>query len=132
MIMQLKIESDIENLRVIESRVDEIMNKIGIGKDKYGHILVATMEAVNNAIVHGNNMDVRKNVNVCLEYDNLDFIVKVKDQGIGFNHESVPDPTSPDNIENIHGRGVFLMKRLSDDIGFNDTGNEVIMKFKID
>lgn len=132
MIMQLEIGSDIENLRVIESRVDEIMNKIGIEKDKYGHILVATMEAVNNAIVHGNNMDVKKNVNVCLEYDNLDFTVKVKDQGIGFNHESVPDPTSPDNIENIHGRGVFLMKRLSDDIGFNDTGNEVIMKFKIE
>ncbi|MFP4487706.1 MAG: ATP-binding protein [Bacteroidales bacterium] len=130
--MKLKIGSDIENLHVIENGVDEIMNKIGIEKDRYGHILVATMEAVNNAIVHGNSMDERKNVNICLEYDKMNFIVRVKDQGMGFNHESVPDPTSPDNIENIHGRGVFLMKRLSDDIGFNDTGNEVIMKFKIE
>ncbi len=132
MIMKLEIESDIENLRIIESRVDEIMNEIGIKKDKYGRILVATMEAVNNAIVHGNNGDKRKQVNVCFEYKKMAFIVKVKDQGIGFNHECVPDPTAPDNIENIHGRGVFLMKNLSDDIGFNERGNEVIMKFKIE
>lgn len=132
MIMKLKIKSDIENLRIIERRVDEIMNEIGIKKDKYGRILVATMEAVNNAIVHGNNGDKRKQVNVCFEYDKIAFIVKVKDQGIGFNHECVPDPTAPDNIENIHGRGVFLMKNLSDDIGFNESGNEVIMKFKIE
>lgn len=132
MVMRVKIQSEIENMHIVESKVDEIMAKIGMDKSRYGHILVATMEAVNNAIVHGNGGDNTKQVNLCFELEGLAFTVRVKDQGNGFNPDSVPDPTSPDNIENIHGRGVFLMKRLSDDIGFNKRGNEVIMKFKIE
>lgn len=129
--MKLNIGSDIENLRIVESKVDEVMSKLRISRDEYGRILVATMEAVNNAIIHGNNADVKKSVNVCFEYDQLAFTVKVRDQGMGFNPACVPDPTSPENIENIDGRGIFLMKSLSDDIDYNDDGNEVVMKFKI-
>lgn len=132
MIMELNIESNVDNLRLVEGKVDEIMLTLGINKDEYGRILVATMEAVNNAIVHGNQYDKKKDVYISFEYDRKDFIVKVKDQGIGFNPECVPDPTSPENIENLRGRGVFLMKHLADNIGFNDTGNEVVMKFKLD
>lgn len=132
MLMKLNIGSDVNNLRLIEGKVDELMMTLGINKDEYGRILVATMEAVNNAIVHGNQYDNTKNVAICFEYREKDFIVKVKDQGIGFNPDCVPDPTSPENIENLRGRGVFLMKNLADDIGFNDIGNEVIMKFKLE
>lgn len=132
MIMELNIGSNVNNLRIIEGKVDEIMLTLGINKDEYGRILVATMEAVNNAIVHGNQYDNEKDVFISFEYDKKDFIVKVKDQGIGFNPDCVPDPTSPENIENLRGRGVFLMKHLADDIGFNDIGNEVVMKFKLD
>jgi len=129
--MKLNIGSDIENLRIVENKVDEVMSALGISRDEYGRILVATMEAVNNAIIHGNNADVKKCVNVCFEYDVEAFIVKVRDQGMGFNPACVPDPTSPENIENIDGRGIFLMKSLADDIDYNDDGNEVVMKFKI-
>ncbi len=130
--MKLNIGSNVNNLRIIEGKVDEIMLTLGINRDEYGRILVATMEAVNNAIVHGNQYDNDKDVFISFEYDKKDFIVKVKDQGIGFNPDCVPDPTSPENIENLRGRGVFLMKHLPDDIGFNDIGNEVLMKFKLD
>ncbi|MFO7852515.1 MAG: ATP-binding protein [Bacteroidota bacterium] len=130
--MDLNIASNVNNLRIIEGKVDEIMLTLGINKDEYGRIMVATMEAVNNAIVHGNQYDKNKDVNIRFEYRNKDFIVKVKDQGIGFNPDCVPDPTSPDNIENLRGRGVFLMKNLADDIGFNEIGNEVVMKFKLE
>ena len=132
MMMKLNIGSSVNNLRIVEGKVDEIMLKLGIDKGESGRILVATMEAVNNAIVHGNQHDTTKEVNVSFEQRNAEFIVKVRDQGIGFNPECVPDPTSPENIENLRGRGVFLMKNLSDDIGFNDVGNEVIMKFKLE
>ncbi|MEA1887322.1 MAG: ATP-binding protein [Bacteroidota bacterium] len=130
--MDLNIASNVNNLRIIEGKVDEIMLVLGINKDEYGRILVATMEAVNNAIVHGNQYDKEKDVNIRFEYRNNDFIVKVKDQGVGFNPDCVPDPTSPENIENLRGRGVFLMKNLADDIGFNEIGNEVVMKFKLE
>lgn len=132
MIMDLNIASNVNNLRIIEGKVDEIMLALGINKDEYGRIMVATMEAVNNAIVHGNQYDKNKDVNIRFEFRNKDFIVKVRDQGIGFNPDCVPDPTSPDNIENLRGRGVFLMKNLADDIGFNEVGNEVVMKFKLE
>lgn len=132
MIMKLNISSNVNNLRIIEGKVDEIMLTLGINKDEYGRILVATMEAVNNAIVHGNQYDNDKNVDITFQFERNDFIVKVKDQGIGFNPDCVPDPTSPENIENLRGRGVFLMKHLADDIGFNEKGNEVVMKFKLD
>ena len=50
-----KIESEIENLRIVENAIDAFTNDSGISQDSYGKILVATLEAVNNAIVHGNN-----------------------------------------------------------------------------
>lgn len=132
MIARINIGSRVENLRIVEVKVDELMLELGIKKDEYGRIMVATMEAVNNAIVHGNQHDDRKIVDVIFECESDSLVVKVKDQGTGFNHECIPDPTSPENIENLRGRGVFLMKNLCDDIGFNESGNEVIMKFNID
>jgi serine/threonine-protein kinase RsbW len=116
---------------VIEGKVDELMARLGINKDEYGRIMVATMEAVNNAIVHGNQNDNSKSVNISFEFKKPGLVVKVRDQGIGFNPDCIPDPTSPENIENLRGRGVFLMKNLADDIGFNEVGNEVIMKFNL-
>ena len=132
MITKLDIGSRVENLRVIEGKVDELMARLGINKDEYGRIMVATMEAVNNAIVHGNQNDNSKSVNISFEFKKQGLVVKVKDQGIGFNPDCIPDPTSPENIENLRGRGVFLMKNLADDIGFNEAGNEVIMKFNLE
>ncbi len=129
---KLAIDSDIKNLSLIESKVDELIVQIGITKEEYGRILVATMEAVNNAIVHGNGGDRTKRVNICFAQEDDKLMVQVKDQGVGFNPDSVPDPTSPENIEKLRGRGVFLMKNLADEIDYNENGNEVLMKFKIE
>jgi serine/threonine-protein kinase RsbW len=127
----LNIVSEIVNLRLVESTIDQISSELEIGSDDYGKILVATLEAVNNAIIHGNRTDISKFVNVGIEYVPKDLIITVRDEGPGFSPDGVPDPTAPENIENLHGRGVFLMKQLCDDISFNEKGNEVIMKFKI-
>jgi len=127
----LKIGSEIDNIRIVENTIDEISTKLKISAEAYGKILVATLEAVNNAIVHGNKADQSKSVEVGFISVRDNLTITVKDQGPGFNPGSVPDPTAPENIENIDGRGVFLMKNLCDDISFNDIGNEVKMKFKI-
>jgi serine/threonine-protein kinase RsbW len=58
------------------------------------------------------------------------FDVTVRDEGDGFEFNNIPDPTDPANIENLHGRGVFLMRSLADRIEFNDSGNEVRMRFR--
>ena len=56
---------------------------------------------------------------------------KISDEGCGFDHESLPDPTSPENILKIGGRGVFLMKQLSDDVLFHDNGSTVEIQFNL-
>lgn len=127
---KITIPSHIDNLRIIEKIIDEISAENGIKGESYGKILVATMEAVNNAIVHGNKSDVRKDVNIQIEIKDSLLEISVEDQGKGFDPRQIPDPTKPENIENISGRGVYLMSRLADEIEFNDSGNRVTIRFK--
>lgn len=128
---KLIIESKIGNIRIVENFIDNFTAEAGVKKESYGKIIVATLEAVNNAIVHGNKSDIGKNVIIELKYDAASVTIKVTDEGSGFIPENVPDPTRPENIESVNGRGVFLMTHLSDEISYNDYGNSVTMKFKI-
>ncbi len=123
--------ADAQNIRYAENLVDDISEEFSIGSELYGNILVSVVEAVNNAIIHGNKLDKNKKVELrsYMESEMLNF--KVTDQGEGFDFSSAPDPTSPENIEKPHGRGIFLMKNLTDEFDFNEKGNEVILKFKI-
>lgn len=127
---RLKIESKMANLRIVENAIDEITNIAGIKQDDYGKILVATLEAVNNAITHGNKADPQKMVDVEIVMENSNIKITVTDEGTGFNPSSIPDPTKPENIEELSGRGVFLMSKLADSISFNEKGNSVTMNFK--
>ena len=124
------IPSTLESINKVERIVDEISEKKGISAELYGKILVAVIEAVNNGISHGNKLDPTKNVKVDFNIDNNRLIVKVEYEGEGFNPNIIPDPTAPENIENISGRGVFIMQRYSDSIQFNDKGTQVTKKCK--
>ena len=119
-----------KNLRIIENAIDEITNSLRISQDNYGKILVATLEAVNNAITHGNKFDPFKTVFIEIKVEKNEMEVTVTDEGTGFNPYNIPDPTRPENIEELSGRGVFLMTKLADSISFNEKGNSVTMKFK--
>jgi serine/threonine-protein kinase RsbW len=130
MYKRLKIESRISNLRIIENAIDEITGLIGVKQDDYGKIMVAALEAVNNAVTHGNKANPQKLVDVEIEFDNNDIRITVTDEGDGFRPDKIPDPTMPENIEELSGRGVFLMTKLADSIKFNEKGNSVTMSFK--
>ncbi len=127
----IEIKSSPENLHLVEKIIDEMTEKHQIENDLYGKILVATIEAVNNAIIHGNKSDAEKKVSIDINASKDLMKIKIRDEGDGFDYKQVPDPTAPENIENIHGRGVFLMRKLSDDIKFNRNGTEVEMTFKL-
>jgi serine/threonine-protein kinase RsbW len=127
----IEISSLRENLRIVEKAIDDMSLELNLSDEIYGNVLVATMEATNNAIVHGNQADPHKQVRVLIEKQDRLLVIRIVDQGKGFDYSSVPDPTSPDNIEKINGRGIFLMKRLSDDISFGDQGRVVELKFKV-
>lgn len=129
MYKNIKIESDISNLRIVEKAIDEATNEIGISQDNYGKILVSTLEAVNNAILHGNKSNPQKIVDIEIAFKANVLKITVKDEGNGFRPEEVPDPTLPENIEELNGRGVYLMSRLSDKLKFSKKGNTVTMIF---
>ena len=128
---EITIQSKLDNISHIEKLVDEISEQCRLSSDLYGKILIATIEAVNNSIVHGNKFDISKTVDVGVQISDNSIHIYVKDQGVGFNYEDVPDPTKPENLENVSGRGVFLMKNLADDIIFNDNGSHVELVFNI-
>ena len=129
-VKSISIDSKIKNLRIVENEIDELTQSLGVKQDNYGKIMVAAMEAVNNAITHGNKSDPDKKVIVEISYDNNEIKIKVTDEGMRFDPENIPDPTKPENIEKVSGRGVFLMSRLADTIEFNEKGNSVTMCFK--
>lgn len=127
----INFPSKIENITLVEKFIDDISVEYNLGTEIYGNVLVAIIEAVNNAILHGNKFDPRKNVKVIFAKENNKLIFKIFDQGVGFDPSVIPDPTTAENIENPHGRGIFLMRHLADDINFYDNGREVELIFNL-
>lgn len=130
MYKKIRIESEVENLGIVEKAIDETTTLAGISQDSYGKILVCTMEAVNNAILHGNKSDPEKFVDIEIDFESNELKIKITDEGIGFHPENVPDPTTPEHIEELNGRGIYLMSHLADKIEYNERGNSVKMTFK--
>jgi serine/threonine-protein kinase RsbW len=127
----LQISSKIENLRKVEKLVDELSAEYNISSDLYGNILIAVLEAANNAILHGNKLNEEKTVKIGLNIKDNSLKFKIEDEGVGFDYKNVPDPTAPENIENVNGRGIFLMERLSDKIEFSRNGATVELEFNL-
>jgi serine/threonine-protein kinase RsbW len=128
---EIKIPSNIENLRKIEKIVDDLSSEFNIGEDLYGNILIAALEATNNAIQHGNKLDKEKSVTLTVRMDSNKLLMRIEDEGEGFDFKHIPDPTAPENIENINGRGIFLMEKLSDKIEFSRNGATVELEFNL-
>ena len=129
--MFVKIPSIKENVSVVESFIENVGEKIRIEEEIYGNVLVSVTEAVNNAIVHGNKEDKNKKVRLGLKQNKKSVRFIVEDEGMGFDHNTLPDPTNPKNIEKVKGRGIFLIKSLSDKTTFKQGGRVVEMLFKL-
>jgi|SRR6056297_999811 len=127
----LKIPSKLESLKEVEKLVDNLSKELNIENTLYGNLLISIVEAVNNSILHGNNQDENKVVNLNIDVKNNKLKITVKDEGKGFDYENIPDPTAPENIENVNGRGIFLMKQLSDKCEFEEGGSKVLIEFNL-
>lgn len=127
--IKIEIPSLSENIRMIESFIDNAKEKFELDDDIYGNIMIAVTEAVNNAIKHGNEKDKKKNVTLALKLEQGRISFTVEDQGNGFNFQNLPDPTAPENIEKPGGRGIFLMKHLADEVSFEEEGRVVSLVF---
>jgi len=91
-------------------------------------IEIALREALANAVIHGNHEDPGKQVYVGCRGGTREVSIVVRDEGEGFDIDEVPDPTAPENIESSHGRGIYLMKTLMDEVRFERGGAVVYMR----
>ena len=127
----LKLASNPRNVAQVEPFIEQVFKSYEINPDMYGNILITLTEAVTNAIIHGNEKDETKLVRIIMQRQQKYLAFRISDEGGGFDYESLPDPTSPENILKIGGRGVFLMKQLSDDVLFHDNGSTVEIQFNL-
>ncbi|HKK50457.1 MAG TPA: ATP-binding protein [Myxococcota bacterium] len=88
---------------------------------------VGLMEALANAVFYGNREDPEKCIRLEIAILSHAIEARVTDEGNGFDPEEVPDPTMPENIQRPGGRGLFLMRKLMDEVYFNDAGNSVTL-----
>ena len=127
--IRIEIPSLSDNIRMIESFIDNAKEKFHLNDDIYGNIMIAVTEAVNNAIRHGNKGDSSKNVSLGLTLEEGMIKFRIEDEGKGFDFHNLPDPTAPENLEKPGGRGIFLMKNLADEVDFKDDGRVVELSF---
>ena len=126
---ELSFQSKPENIAIVERLIDEMCEQHSVIEEHYGDILIAMTEGVNNAIVHGNKLDINKSVSVEYEKRGKDLFFRISDEGAGFDYENLPDPTAPENLERPNGRGVFLMRNLADECLFEDNGRVIELVF---
>jgi len=127
----LQLPSKPESITLLEALIEKIADKHNISEDTFANMMTCLNEIAINAIVHGNKLDESKKVIINAEVEPKRVIWTVTDEGPGFDYDHLPDPTAAENIENLTGRGVFIVKQLADQCVFNSTGNEVELHFKI-
>jgi serine/threonine-protein kinase RsbW len=128
----LTLPSDPQNVSQVEPFVHEVAERYHLSADIHGNILVSLTEAVTNAILHGNSADCTKNVSISLRRQKDALSIQVSDEGPGFDPSNVPDPTCTELLERCGGRGLYLMRNLSDECRFMRGGSTVEMRFKLD
>ncbi len=128
----LQLPSKPESITLLENLIEQIADKHNVSEDTFANMMTCLNEIAINAIVHGNKLDDNKKVIVNAEVvDGKRVIWTITDEGPGFDYDHLPDPTAEENLENLTGRGVFIVKQLADQCVFNTKGNEVELHFKI-
>jgi serine/threonine-protein kinase RsbW len=129
---KLILESNLESINILENLIKSVKEENTISEESFTGIWIALNEAVTNAIKHGNKYDPCKKVSLEVEQKEGRYICfTVKDEGNGFDHTILPDPTHPDNIEELNGRGVYLINKLADRVSFSANGTIVEMCFDL-
>ncbi|MDT8308842.1 MAG: ATP-binding protein [Bacteroidales bacterium] len=126
----IAFNANLANIHIVEKFIEEICDTYNIFNNFFGNILIAVSEAVENAIIHGNNNDPETTVTVSFQNKPAGLYFTVSDEGKGFDTNNLPDPTDTNN-SGSEGRGLFLIKSLADEVSFDNNGSTVHLLFKI-
>ena len=129
----LSIPSSSDQLEVIDSVVEAMAAEMGFDKDALADLGICVTEAVMNAIEHAHRDRPELTIDLTIECFSDRMRIVVRDHGAGFDEEAVPDPTIPENVLNLGGRGLLLMRAMMDEVkvqSYND-GTEISMVKKL-
>ncbi|MGB5989897.1 MAG: ATP-binding protein [Marinifilaceae bacterium] len=125
--LNIRLSSVKENMNRVEEFIGNIMISFGISDFYQAKIALAVEEAAMNAITFGNHEDSNKFITVEFNYNNEYFDFAISDEGEGFNHTNITNPIESKNED--EGKGLFLMRTLSDELIFNNTGSKATLRF---
>jgi len=115
----LDVGSRFENIELVQVVLRDALQRLGVAEDARHWVDVAVREAVANAIKHGNAQDPGKQVHVDLFLEGEDVVIRIEDEGIGFDPEHLRNPLAPENLLKPNGRGIFYMRSFMDHIEYN-------------
>lgn len=121
----LVIKSKLEEIDKVDKFLQDIFEFHNLPQACYNKVFLCVSEAVNNSIVHGNKKVAHKQIEVLINCKQQSIEVTVSDEGTGFNIDAVPDPTHIDNLLKESGRGIHIIKSISDKIEFNEQTNSL-------
>ncbi|MBP7415321.1 MAG: ATP-binding protein [Pyrinomonadaceae bacterium] len=129
MMLEIQLPSRIESVDQAAVEADEFAKSCGFSDDFVSAIDLAIRESVANAVKHGNKFDESKSVDVTFADSDEGFEVTVRDHGVGFNVEDIPDPTNPENLLKANGRGILFMNSFMDEVSWsNHSGGGMVVK----
>lgn len=130
-VKEIVLESSFDEVEHLEDYVNELQEWAEFKDKDYARIMLTLSEAVTNAIVHGNKENPEKQVIIRSKLTNGTLSISVKDEGAGFDPSNIPNPLKEENLLNIGGRGVYLIKEYADDLQFYENGTKLEMLFEL-
>src|ERR1700757_4631340 len=116
--LKRSLPSEVAAISPFVDKLMRLIRKCGHAPEGETDVEIALREALANAIIHGNHENPEKHVHVHCRFKRDEVSITVKDEGRGFDINKIPDPTAPPTIGSVHGRGIYLMKTLMDDVRF--------------
>jgi serine/threonine-protein kinase RsbW len=129
---QVTIKSHLAELGQAADRIMSVVQTLSCVQEDLDDLHLALLEALSNAVIHGNREDPAKTVGICAGWDGqAQLLIAVTDQGDGFDPTNLAEPTSAEKISASQGRGVFLMRHLGDEVELNLGGRQDVMRKRI-
>ncbi len=122
------LPAEVHAIAPLVDRILGLVRETGCAAGKELEVAIALQEALANAVIHGANEDASKIVQVSASCDHTrGILIVVRDPGQGFDVDSIPNPINGERIYSSHGRGIFLINRLMDEVHFHRGGAEIHM-----
>jgi serine/threonine-protein kinase RsbW len=125
----LTLGSELASIDTIEQTAIDFAGRAGFDEDTASNIAMVAREAGANAVIHGNRYDAHKHVSATFEASSDSVLIRIADEGTGFDASRIPDPLAPENLLRSSGRGVFLMRAFMDEVNFRQLspGTEITL-----